>query len=135
MLTGPPGVGKTMLAQRLPGVLPPLTESESLEVTAIHSAAGLLPPERPLIEVPPFIAPHHTASVSALVGGGNGVAKPGAVSRAHRGVLFLDGSVNGEGHHRQIHIVPTRWARTNGTSGMATPRTVRSPRAWVQAES
>ncbi|QNG19208.1 YifB family Mg chelatase-like AAA ATPase [Rhodococcus triatomae] len=90
MLTGPPGIGKTMLAHRLPGVLPRLTEAESLEVTAIHSVAGTLPADRPLVDVPPFIAPHHTASVSALVGGGSGTAKPGAVSRAHRGVLFLD---------------------------------------------
>ncbi|MFD4366538.1 YifB family Mg chelatase-like AAA ATPase [Rhodococcus sp. NPDC058521] len=90
MLTGPPGIGKTMLAQRLPGVLPALSESESLEVTAIHSVAGTLPPGRPLIDLPPFIAPHHTATVSSLVGGGSGMARPGAVSRAHRGVLFLD---------------------------------------------
>lgn len=90
MLTGPPGIGKTMLAQRLPGVLPMLTEAESLEVTAIHSVAGTLPADRPLIDRPPFVSPHHTASVSALVGGGTGMAKPGAVSRAHRGVLFLD---------------------------------------------
>ena len=90
MLTGPPGIGKTMLAQRLPGILPPLTESEALEVTAIHSVAGLLTTARPLITSPPFIAPHHSTSVSALVGGGTGMAKPGAVSRAHRGVLFLD---------------------------------------------
>lgn len=90
MLTGPPGIGKTMLAQRLPGVLPPLSERESLEVTAIHSVAGTLPVDRPMIDLPPFIAPHHTASVSSLVGGGSGMAKPGAVSRAHRGVLFLD---------------------------------------------
>lgn len=90
MLTGPPGIGKTMLAQRLPGLLPSLTESESLEVTAIHSVAGMLSGSAPLITRPPFIAPHHSSSVAALVGGGSGMARPGAVSRAHRGVLFLD---------------------------------------------
>ncbi|BBZ23641.1 YifB family Mg chelatase-like AAA ATPase [Mycolicibacter hiberniae] len=90
LLTGPPGVGKTMLAQRLPGLLPPLTESESLEVTAVHSVAGMLSDSAPLITRPPFIAPHHSSSVAALVGGGSGMARPGAVSRAHRGVLFLD---------------------------------------------
>jgi magnesium chelatase family protein len=90
MLTGPPGVGKTMLAQRLPSILPELTAEQSLEVTAIHSVAGLLSGKSPLITRPPFIAPHHTSSVAALVGGGSGMARPGAVSRAHRGVLFLD---------------------------------------------
>jgi magnesium chelatase family protein len=90
MMTGPPGVGKTMLAQRLPGLLPPLSEAESLEVTAIHSVAGLLSGSTPLITQPPFVAPHHTSTVPALVGGGSGLARPGAVSRAHRGVLFLD---------------------------------------------
>jgi magnesium chelatase family protein len=89
-LTGPPGVGKTMLAKRLPGLLPELTHSESLEVTAIHSVAGLLSGDTPLITRSPFVAPHHTSSVAALVGGGSGMARPGAVSRAHRGVLFLD---------------------------------------------
>ncbi|OBK72408.1 YifB family Mg chelatase-like AAA ATPase [Mycobacterium sp. 1274761.0] len=89
-LTGPPGVGKTMLAQRLPGLLPGLTPDEALEVTAIHSVAGLLSGDTPLITRPPFVAPHHTSSVAALVGGGSGMARPGAVSRAHRGVLFLD---------------------------------------------
>ncbi|ULE33101.1 YifB family Mg chelatase-like AAA ATPase [Mycobacterium sp. IDR2000157661] len=90
MLTGPPGIGKTMLAQRLPGLLPPLSEDEALEVTAIHSVAGLLSGDAPLITRPPFVAPHHTSSVAAMVGGGTGMARPGAVSRAHRGVLFLD---------------------------------------------
>ncbi len=90
MMTGPPGIGKTMLAQRLPGLLPVLTESEALEVTAIHSVVGMLSGDTPLITTPPFVAPHHTSSVAALVGGGSGLARPGAVSRAHRGVLFLD---------------------------------------------
>jgi magnesium chelatase family protein len=90
LLTGPPGTGKTMLAQRMVGLLPVLTGQEALEVTAVHSVAGLLSPDTPLITVPPFVAPHHTSSVAALVGGGSGLAKPGAVSRAHRGVLFLD---------------------------------------------
>jgi magnesium chelatase family protein len=90
MLTGAPGIGKTMLAQRLPGLLPPLSDEESLEVTAIHSVAGLLSAATPLITRPPLVAPHHTASVAALIGGGSGMARPGAASRAHRGVLFLD---------------------------------------------
>ncbi|WP_344783014.1 YifB family Mg chelatase-like AAA ATPase [Gordonia caeni] len=90
LMTGPPGIGKTMLASRLPGILPPLQPGESLEVTAIHSVAGTLPAHHPLITVPPFIAPHHSVSMTALLGGGTGMARPGAVSRAHRGVLFLD---------------------------------------------
>jgi magnesium chelatase family protein len=90
MLTGPPGIGKTMLAQRLPGLLPSLDEKEALEVTAIHSVAGLLSGDTPLITRPPFVAPHHTSSIASIVGGGSGMARPGAVSCAHRGVLFLD---------------------------------------------
>jgi magnesium chelatase family protein len=89
-MIGPPGSGKTMLAERLPGVLPPLTDDEALEVTSIHSVAGVLPPGQPLIRRPPFQAPHHTASVAALVGGGSRLAGPGAITLAHRGVLFLD---------------------------------------------
>ncbi|WP_328493700.1 YifB family Mg chelatase-like AAA ATPase [Streptomyces sp. NBC_00414] len=89
-LEGPPGAGKTMLAERLPAILPPLGRGESLEVTAVHSVAGLLPPGKPLVDVAPYCAPHHSATMQALVGGGQGVARPGAVSLAHRGVLFLD---------------------------------------------
>ncbi|MFI9275335.1 YifB family Mg chelatase-like AAA ATPase [Kitasatospora sp. NPDC052896] len=89
-LKGPPGAGKTMLAERLPGLLPPLTQAEALEVTAVHSVAGLLPPGRPLVDVPPYCAPHHSTTMPAIVGGGSGLPRPGAVSLAHRGVLFLD---------------------------------------------
>lgn len=89
-LKGPPGAGKTMLAERLPGILPPLSRQESLEVTAVHSVAGILPAGRPLVDAPPFCAPHHSATMPALVGGGSGLPRPGAVSLAHCGVLFLD---------------------------------------------
>ncbi|MBQ0896143.1 YifB family Mg chelatase-like AAA ATPase [Micromonospora sp. U56] len=89
-LLGPPGAGKTMLAERLPSILPELDDAAALEVTALHSIAGLLPPGGRLLRRPPFQAPHHTATIPALVGGGSGLARPGAVSLAHRGVLFLD---------------------------------------------
>lgn len=89
-MKGPPGAGKTLLAERLPGLLPPLDRKESLEVTAVHSVAGALPPGQPLVTRPPFCAPHHSATMAALIGGGTGLPRPGAVSLAHRGVLFLD---------------------------------------------
>lgn len=89
-LLGPPGSGKTMLAERLPGILPPLALAEALEVTAVHSVAGLLPDTQPLLSRAPFQDPHHTATISSVVGGGSGIAKPGAASLAHQGVLFLD---------------------------------------------
>jgi magnesium chelatase family protein len=89
LLVGPPGAGKTMLARRLPALLPELTLDQALEVTRIHSVAGILPPEHPLVDRPPFRAPHHTASAAAVVGGGPG-PRPGEVSLAHHGVLLLD---------------------------------------------
>jgi magnesium chelatase family protein len=90
LLTGPPGVGKTMLAERLPTIMPVLEPQAALEVSAIHSVAGVLKPDRPLVTEPPFRAPHHTASKAAIVGGGSGNIRPGAASLAHRGCLFLD---------------------------------------------
>ncbi|HEU5065878.1 MAG TPA: YifB family Mg chelatase-like AAA ATPase [Gaiellaceae bacterium] len=89
LLAGPPGTGKTMLARRLPGILPPLSTAEALEVTRIHSVAGMLAADRPLVTARPLRSPHYNASVAALVGGGPG-PKPGEVSLAHRGVLVLD---------------------------------------------
>jgi magnesium chelatase family protein len=89
-LSGPPGVGKTMLAERLPGLLPELEPSAALEVTSIHSLLGRLPAGQPLISRPPFCAPHHSATTAALIGGGSGIPGPGLISLAHRGVLFLD---------------------------------------------
>ena len=89
LLVGPPGAGKTMMARRVPGILPPLTFDEALEATAVHSVAGLLPPGCGLLADRPFRAPHHTISDAALVGGGSH-PRPGEVSLAHHGVLFLD---------------------------------------------
>lgn len=89
-LLGPPGAGKTMLSARLPSVLPSLDDTAAMEVTAVHSIAGMLPPGGQLIRRAPFQAPHHSCTPAALVGGGSGLARPGALSLAHRGVLFLD---------------------------------------------
>lgn len=89
LLMGPPGAGKTMLARRLPGILPALSSEESLEVTAIHSVAGTLPAGAGLLSSPPFRAPHHSATAAALAGGGAPI-RPGEIALAHNGCLFLD---------------------------------------------
>lgn len=89
LIVGPPGAGKTMIARRLPTILPPLSAEESLEVSSIHSISGALSGEEPLLKLRPFLSPHHTISPQALSGGGR-IPKPGVISLAHRGVLFLD---------------------------------------------
>ena len=90
LLSGPKGAGKTSLAERIPGILPDLSPTESLELSALHSLAGTLDPEQGMLARPPFSAPHHDASKVSLIGGGVGMVRPGEVSRAHCGVLFLD---------------------------------------------
>ena len=90
ILIGPPGAGKTMLARRMPGILPDMSIEESMEVTKLYSVAGLLAERASLVSARPFRAPHQTVSLAGLLGGGSGLARPGEVSLAHRGVLFLD---------------------------------------------
>lgn len=89
-LIGPPGAGKTMIASRLPGILPPLATADALDLSAVLSLTGEFDAAAGLRRTPPFISPHHTASTASVIGGGSGIARPGAVSLAHGGVLFLD---------------------------------------------
>lgn len=90
LMIGAPGSGKTMLAERFPTILPPLDESEAIEVAGVHSIAGTLNQRNILSALPPFLAPHHATTIPALIGGGSGSIRPGACSLAHRGVLFID---------------------------------------------
>ena len=122
LMVGSPGGGKTMLARRLPDILPPMSEQESFEVTRVASIAGLLPDGGSLVTHRPFRAPHHSASTTGLIGGGSGVPHPGEVTLAHRGVLFLDEFAEFRRETLQalrqpledgvIRIVRARWAVT-----------------------
>ena len=101
-MIGSPGTGKTMLAQRLPTILPPLNLAESLETTRIYSALGRLPQNQPLLATRPFRSPHHTISDAGMVGGGS-TPTPGEISLAHHGVLFLDELP--EFHRRSLEVL------------------------------
>ncbi|MBP5197879.1 MAG: YifB family Mg chelatase-like AAA ATPase [Lachnospiraceae bacterium] len=90
LMVGPPGAGKSMIARRIAGIMPPLSIDESLEASSVASVAGLIDPKEPLIKIRPFMSPHHTITTQALTGGGSGMPRPGLISLAHRGVLFLD---------------------------------------------
>lgn len=119
LMVGPPGSGKTMLARRMTGLLPDLDVDAALQVAAVRSLAGALDPQEALPGAPPFVAPHHSVSSAALVGGGSGLARPGAVSLAHRGVLFLDEIYEFGPHVLEMLRTPleegeVRLARTDG---------------------